>query len=471
MGSEWKTVCIDQIKSPQKYSCVGGPFGSSLSRKHYVDSGVPVIRGVNLSGDIFSESEFVFVSPEKSQELQRNMAFRGDLVFTQRGTLGQVALIPENSDYECYVVSQSQMKLTVDPTKADPYFIYSYFRSKEAKTVIEKSAIVGGVPHINLGILKDFKLRLPSLSVQQAVSKIAKDFDRKMLLNNQINQTLEQMAQTLFKSWFVDYDPVIDNALDVGNPIPEVFETRVERRKAVRESADFKPLPDDVRQLFPSEFEESELGWVPKGWDTKSIKDFGKVVTGKTPPKKIEDAYGDKGVPFITPTDIDKDVYVIGTKRFLTEAGVEVVKKNLLPKSSICVTCIGSQMGKAVIAPTMSISNQQINSVITKKEHERIFLFLNLRSRREEIFLVGSSGSTMPIINKSTFEKLPVLVPGDAILKFFDSEVAPLLNRIHSSSLESKTLSTIRDTLLPKLISGELRLDSPEVEQAKALVD
>lgn len=84
MGSKWTTVSINDIKLPEKYSCVGGPFGSSLSQKHYVDSGVPVIRGTNLAGDIFSESDFVFVSPDKANELQRNMAFRGDIVFTQR---------------------------------------------------------------------------------------------------------------------------------------------------------------------------------------------------------------------------------------------------------------------------------------------------------------------------------------------------------------------------------------------------
>ena len=90
--------------------------------------------------------------------------------------------------------------------------------------------------------------------------------DKKITLNRQINQTLEQMAQTLFKSWFVDFDPVIDNALDAGNEIPELLQTRAELRQKIRASQDFQPLPADIRALFPAEFEESELGWVPKGW-------------------------------------------------------------------------------------------------------------------------------------------------------------------------------------------------------------
>ncbi|BBL88432.1 hypothetical protein VroAM7_10850 [Vibrio rotiferianus] len=462
MGSEWKTVCIDQIKSPQKYSCVGGPFGSSLSRKHYVDSGVPVIRGVNLSGDIFSESEFVFVSPEKSQELQRNMAFRGDLVFTQRGTLGQVALIPENSDYECYVVSQSQMKLTVDPTKADPYFIYSYFRSKEAKTVIEKSAIVGGVPHINLGILKDFKLRLPPLSVQQAVSKIAKDFDRKMLLNNQINQTLEQMAQTLFKSWFVDYDPVIDNALDVGNPIPEVFETRVERRKAVRESADFKPLPDDVRQLFPSEFEEIELGWVPKGWSRCVLSDIAR--------------YGKERIDV---ESLSLDNYISTENMLAGRKGVEIAAKlptvKTVPaysKGYVLVSNIRPYFKKIWLANELGgYSNDVLGFAPTYEGTEEYIFNLLYQDQFFDYMMTTSKGSKMPRGDKKAIADWEVVMPPHLLMQFYSQQVASYYEQSKVRNLESKTLEKLRDTLLPKLISGELRLDSPEVEHAKALME
>jgi type I restriction enzyme S subunit len=462
MGSEWETVCIDQIKSPQKYSCVGGPFGSSLSRKHYVDTGVPVIRGVNLSGDIFSESEFVFVSPEKSQELQRNMAFRGDLVFTQRGTLGQVALIPENSDYECYVVSQSQMKLTVDPTKADPYFIYSYFRSKEAKTVIEKSAIVGGVPHINLGILKDFRLRLPPLSVQQAVSKIAKDFDRKMLLNNQINQTLEQMAQTLFKSWFVDFDPVIDNVLDAGSYIPEIFEARVERRKTVRESADFKPLPDDVRQLFPSEFEESELGWVPKGWGIDSIYSCADLIYGA--PFKSKQFNEDRlGLPVIRIRDLKT-----GKPRYFTEE--DHPKKTLVRTGDILVG-MDAEFRATIWSGSQGYLNQRLFYLKPKGENiSNLFLkytiqpLLDLEERAQV-------GTTVAHLGKKDIDKFRILVPTTNILEVSKVHFSELLSRIVEIYCENTALEKLRDTLLPKLISGELRLDSPEVEQAKALVE
>ncbi len=461
MGSKWEMVCIDDIKSLEKYSCVGGPFGSSLSRKHYVDSGVPVIRGVNLSGDSFSESDFVFVSKDKALELQRNMAFRGDLVFTQRGTLGQVALIPEDSKYDRYVVSQSQMKLTVNSEIADPYFVYSYFRTTEAKTLIERSAIVGGVPHINLGILKEFKLKLPPLCVQKRVANISRILDNKITLNRQINQTLEQMAQTLFKSWFVDFNPVIDNALDASNPIPDELQHRAEARKVVRESEGFKPLPDEVRQLFPDAFEESELGWVPKGWEVKKISDFGSVICGKTPSKKIPEYYG-SDVPFLKIPDMHGNVFVVKTTDKLSYKGSNSQVKKLIPKDSISVSCIAT-VGLVSISTEPMHTNQQINSIVPNQPRFRDYLYFSMKEKRKQFHDLASGGSTTLNMNTGVFSRVSVLKPSDAILDMFQTQSSGLLERIKLSSTESESLAALRDTLLPKLISGELRLDEIEL--------
>jgi type I restriction enzyme S subunit len=123
------------------------------------------------------------------------------------------------------------------------------------------------VPGVNRNHLHKAKVKVPIyLDIQKNWGNIYQ-LEKKLI--KKINQTLEQMSQTLFKSWFVDFDPVIDNALDAGNPIPEALQSRAELRQKVRNSADFKPLPADIRALFPAEFEETELGWVPKGWKQK----------------------------------------------------------------------------------------------------------------------------------------------------------------------------------------------------------
>ena len=126
---KWQTIPLDSVKAPLPYAFVGGPFGSNLTTRDYVEEGVPVIRGNNLPADSsFRDDDFVFVSEKKADDLRSNTAFPGDLVFTQRGTLGQVGVIPRDSRFQRYVISQSQMTLTVDPEIADPRFVYYFFR-------------------------------------------------------------------------------------------------------------------------------------------------------------------------------------------------------------------------------------------------------------------------------------------------------------------------------------------------------
>ncbi|MFJ2999620.1 restriction endonuclease subunit S [Raoultella planticola] len=435
MGSKWATVSIDDIKSPEKYSCVGGPFGSSLSQKHYVDSGVPVIRGTNLAGDIFSESGFVFVSPDKANELQRNMAFRGDIVFTQRGTLGQVALIPEDSIYERYIVSQSQMKLTVNPKQADAYFIYTYFRTNEAKALIENNAIVGGVPHINLGILKEFKLRLPPLSEQKRISEVSKSIDNKINLNRQINQTLEQMSQTLFKSWFVDFDPVIDNALDAGNPIPEALQSRAELRQKVRNSVVLKQLPTDIRALFPAEFEETELGYVPKGWVTNRLENI------------LELAYG-KALKKTERTNGDYPVYGSG--------GVDGTHNEYLIKGP------GIIVGRKGTVGSLHWENKDFYPIDTvffvkpKEYYSLVYCYQLLKTLGLENM---NTDAAVPGLNRNNAYRLEVVTPTQSIITKFTNIIQTIQHKMDSNHNETENLTALRDTLLPKLLSGELSLE------------
>lgn len=200
----WPLVTLDSIKADVPYACVGGPFGSNLTSKHYVDEGIPVIRGQNLSGSgCFDENGFVFVTPDKADRLRPNLAFRGDLVFTQRGTLGQVGLIPWDSKYDRYVVSQSQMKLTVDAKRVDARYVYQYFRLESTIQEILNRTITAGVPHINLGILKAFELPLPPLPAQQAIAEVAQTYDDLIATNQRRIALLEEAARRLYREWFV----------------------------------------------------------------------------------------------------------------------------------------------------------------------------------------------------------------------------------------------------------------------------
>jgi type I restriction enzyme, S subunit len=170
---DWATATVGDVAARSKNAIVGGPFGSDLVSKDYVETGVPVIRGQNLTRK-YVAGDFVFVSPSKAKSLRANLAIQDDLIFTQRGTVGQVSLVPA-LPYSRYLVSQSQMKVTVDRRRVDPRFLYFVFCGETHQKIIRKETIQTGVPHINLGILRAIPIQLPPLREQVAIADAISD--------------------------------------------------------------------------------------------------------------------------------------------------------------------------------------------------------------------------------------------------------------------------------------------------------
>ena len=195
---EWKEVQLQEIASAR--GLIGGPFGSNLVNKDYSATGVPVIRGANLAGGrLIDFSDVVFVSEDKvEQDLAGNMVMPGDLVFTQRGTLGQVAVIPKWQPRA--VVSQSQMRLRVDETKVDSWYVYYWDSSPDFLKLIDDRAIVSGVPHINLGILAEMPLPLPPLDEQRRIAGVLGALDDLIETNQHQVSLLRDQIATLFRS-------------------------------------------------------------------------------------------------------------------------------------------------------------------------------------------------------------------------------------------------------------------------------
>jgi type I restriction enzyme, S subunit len=198
----WAVQELDSLRAEGDYTFVGGPFGSDLTSKDYVqEPGVPVIRGTNLGGNEsrFIDDGFVYVSARKAEALRRNMAFPGDVVFTQRGTLGQVAVIPKGARFDRYVISQSQMKLSPDPSKIESRFLYYYFRTPRILDQLLRQTQATGVPHINLGILKRFPVVVPPLPEQRRIAEV---LDRAEALRAKRRAALAQL-DTLTQSIFL----------------------------------------------------------------------------------------------------------------------------------------------------------------------------------------------------------------------------------------------------------------------------
>ncbi|QQO69827.1 restriction endonuclease subunit S [Klebsiella michiganensis] len=458
MGSKWKQTTLGDLALGFD-GAVDGPFGSNLPASAYTESGYPIIRGSNLSIglDDFKDSDFVFVPEHIFQKLSRSECRAGDIIFTKKGTLGQTGLISARHRFEKYLLSSNQMRLRVDPEKALPEYVYYYVSSQKAINKLIQDSECTGVPKINLAYLKSFPISLPSLSGQKEIIYILGSLNRKIILNRQINQTLEQMSQTLFKSWFVDFDPVIDNALDAGNPIPETLQSRSALRQKVRNSADFKPLPADIRTLFPAEFEETELGWVPRDWYYVPLKNLGKIICGKTPDKSNKEYYG-KDYLFIKIPDMHGKVFVTNSTDKLSTLGSETQIKKLIPKGSICVSCIAT-VGIVAINSKDCHTNQQINSIVPNSSILRNYLYFSMLEKNKTFHDLASGGSATLNMNTGIFSNVLTLKPEDSVLERFQQTSEHWFGRILANENEIHTLTALRDTLLPKLISGELSLE------------
>ena len=210
-GNEWTRYTVDELKASTPNALATGPFGSAISSRHFTEHGVPVIRGSNLSQDVgtrLNDAGLVFISERKAKEFSRSLVKPGDLVFTCWGTIDQVGLIDGRSLFQEYVISNKQMKLTPDTRKTDNLFLYYLFSSPSVRNEILNQGIGSSVPGFNLGQLRSMTLPIPPLPEQRTIAHILGTLDDKIECNRRMNATLEAMARTLFKSWFLDFDPV-----------------------------------------------------------------------------------------------------------------------------------------------------------------------------------------------------------------------------------------------------------------------
>ena len=491
----WQLATINDIQANEKRATITGPFGSSIGKRFFVSEGIPVIRGNNLSYKVgtFDDSGFVYITRGKANELKGYIAKPGDLIFTAAGTIGQVALIPFAARFEEYIISNKQMRVRLDLEKVDTFYAYYWFSCPMMNAYIKRQDTGSTIPLINLSVLRALPIPLPPIQEQRTIATILKSLDDKIDINHQINQTLEQMAQAIFKSWFVNFEPVKAKiaALEAGGSEDDALLAAMQAiagsalfaidaadadapTQLARLQADHPEQYATLRataELFPSAMQESELGEIPEGWSIATLADFGDVVCGKTPSKQKAEYYG-SAVPFIKIPDMHGNVFVTKANEYLSSKGAASQPKKSIPKGSVCVSCIAT-VGLVVIAIEDSHTNQQINSIVPKKHVYTPYLYFRMQSLNKHLHDLASGGSATLNLNTSTFSKIQIIKPAEAVLEKYHEVTAQLLNKILEGSLESQTLSELRDTLLPKLLSGELSVSAAtdQITQAEEAID
>jgi type I restriction enzyme S subunit len=377
--------------------------------------------------------------PLSDSEAQKFLLNEGDLLFARQSLVlegaGKCSIFL--SDDEPVTFESHVTRVRLDRSKADPLFYFYYLQSHHGKnairSIVEQGAGASGIRGSDLQNLGVVWMPPPE---QHAIAHILGILDDKIELNRRLNQTLEAMARALFKDWFVDFGPV---------------RAKMEGREPY--------LPADLWQLFPDRLDDEGK---PEGWRRSTIGSEVTVCGGSTPSTK-EPAFWEGGEHhWATPKDLStlKFPVLLDTIRKITDAGIEKISSGLLPVGTVLLSS-RAPIGYLAITEVPTAINQGFIAMKCDGTLPNVFVLLWSRENME-VILGNANGSTFQEISKSNFRPIPVIVPPESILKAFRERTEPLYRHIVENERESRTLAQLRDTLLPKLISGELRIADAE---------
>ena len=436
-GNGWALKSIEELKAPTNGAIAIGPFGSRMKSDCYVPSGVQVIRGTNISSTRTLVGEMVCITPKLADQLGNAIVRADDLVFPHRGSIGLVGIVPRNN-VERYALSSSLMKLTCDQKQVEPLFLFYFFRSDDGRHELLKNASTVGTPGIGqpLSSLRSIKVPLPPLAEQKAIAAVLGALDDKIELNRRMNGTLEAMARALFQSWFVDFEPVRAK-LDGREPFG---------------------LDPASAALFPDSFDGSAAGQIPNGWRIKPVSEVVDCVGGGTP-STAEPIYWEGGTHhWTTPKDFSslQAPILLDTERKLTDDGIAKISSGLLPAGTLLLSSRAPVGYLAITAIPVAINQGFI--ALKCNDFASNFFMLNWCQTNMAEIKSRATGTTFAEISKQNFRPIPVVLPPIELMAAFTAKAAPLYAQITANLQQSQALANLRDTLLPKLLSGDLAL-------------
>jgi type I restriction enzyme S subunit len=434
MSSEWQETTLGAICDAQGGSIQTGPFGSQLHTSDYKEVGIPVVMPTNIGDGGIVTDGIARISNEDVERLQQHKLQINDIVFSRRGDVTKNALVRSHEvgwlcGTGCLKVRFGKQNL------ANAKFISYCLRLPETKDWLIRHAVGATMPNLNTAILSAVPVTLPPLAAQREIAAVLGALDDRITLLRETNATLEAIAQALFKSWFVDFDPV--HAKMAGRSL--------------------EGMDEATAALFPDALEETELGLVPKGWQVATLKECCvRVESGGTPKRTAPDYWGGR-IAWLTSGEVRNPI-VLGTKEHITEEGLKNSSAKVWPPGTTVVAMYGATAGEVCLLAAAMTANQACCGLIPR-EGFRTFLFFCVRREREGL-ASKSSGSAQQNLNKGLVEGHPLVLPPDSVVSMFDHVVGPLVDRWVANELHAQTLAALRDGLLPRLISGQLRMDS-----------
>ena len=404
--------------------------------------GVPIVRVNNIRNGRIDTTDMLKVESAIEAKFQRSRLRGGEVLLTLVGTLGEVAIVPEN--LRGWNVARA---VGVIPVRQDPgnLWVSICLRSAFIQHCIRTWATTTVQATFNLRDLAKLPIPIPPTETREAIAQILGALDDKIELNRRMNTTLEAMARALFQSWFVDFDPVC---------------AKLDGRKPAG-------LDPETTALFPAHFQDSTLGHIPQGWEVCSLADKIELLSGGTP-KTSEPDYWDGDIPWYSVKDApsETDVWVIRTEKRVTKLGIANSAAQILPEGTTIISARGT-VGKLALIGTPMAMNQSCYGVRGTKGYGDFFTYYALRAATAQL-QQRTHGTVFDTITRQTFETLDCIFPPANLTIAFDSAATPLLAQIRANLHQSRTLATLRDTLLPKLLSGDLSVASG-LEETEAI--
>ena len=421
MKSDWPRITLGELCDQYSGELQTGPFGSQLHAHDYVENGeVPVVPTSGIGRRRLISEGIPRISRSKADELSRHYLRAGDILFARRGiqAAGLSAIV--EAEHEGWLCGTGAIRLRLsESSSVDPVFLSFSLADEWVYQWIQRHAIGATMPNLNEGIVRGIPIWAPPLPEQRRIAAVLGALDDKIELNRKMNRTLEQMAQTLFKSWFIDFD---------GH----------------------------------SDLVDSELGPIPPGWAVRSLLDIVLLMSGGTPKTTVSEFWnGD--VKWASAKDVSNadGRYLLDTERTITDAGLRSCSTKIIPAGAVVVVARGATCGRWCLLGEAMAMNQTCYALVAHSDASATYI-KHLVPALLGGLVQQAHGSIFDTITTRTFSTVKVAAPPDSVALKFRNTIECLETRIISNLRESRTLTDLRDTLLPKLISGELRI--PEAE-------
>lgn len=402
--------------------------------KNFVDKGINFIKAESIQDDgSFIEDKFTHIDKDTNELLKRSILEKNDVLFSIAGVIGRTALVKRK-----ILPANTNQAIAIIRPKSDiivPQFLRYYMSTKLFGEVVKSRIVQTAQANVSLSVLSNSPVILPNVVEQSTITNILSCIDQKIDLNIKINKNLEELGKTLFRHWFVHFE-----------------------------------FPDSEGQPYKAsrgEMVDSELGEIPKGWEVKELGTVIETTGGGTPSTKKEEYWENGNIQWYSPRDITKNnqMFITNSEKNINKVGLKHSSARLFPPYSLMMTSRAT-VGELSINTMEASTNQGFITCIPNEKLSTYYLYFWIKMNKEYIISLAS-GSTFREINKSTFRALNIIIPSNKVLSTYNSLLKPIFKQIETLQAQNKELIEIRDSLLPKLMSGKIRVNIPEEATAK----